>query len=178
MANTIMVNHDPNDKHDNDIVGNLTDMAKYLGSVATQLSVYSTELGTVKADLNEVKTDVANIRTDYGDRIKVLEEDEALKPYMVNNISKAVRIRVAELLDIRFDKRGGAAEGYERVYKRYYGKFCQRLHNDAKHEGIEAGNWRFTPRKHYQKLIEFINDWVPARGVEGLKSYYDSLEEA
>lgn len=163
---------------DGDLGGNLASMAKYLGSVATQLSVYSTELGAVKADLNEVKANVADIRSDFGDRIKVLEEDEALKPYMVNSVKLAVRFRVAELLGIKFDRRGGAAEGYEHDYKRYYGRFCGRLHNDAKQEGIEASNWRFTPRKNYRKLIEFINDWVPARGVDGLKSYYDALESA
>lgn len=163
---------------DSDLGGNLASMAKYLGSVATQLSVYSTELGTVKADLNEVKAKVDNISSDYGDRIKVLEEDEALKPYMVNNVRLAVRTRVAELLGIKFDKRGGAADGCKHDYKHYYGKFCGRLHNDAKHEGIEASNWRFTPRKNYRKLIEFISDWVPARGVDGLKSYYDDMESA
>lgn len=162
----------------NELGNNLSAMAKYLSGVASQLSYFSTEVGAVKSEINEVKVDVANIRTDFGDRIKVLEEDEALKPYMVNNVKRAVHIRIGELLGIKFDKRGGAAEGYERDYKRYYGKFCGRLHNDAKSEGIEASNWRYTPRKNYQKLIDFINDWIPARGVEGLKRYYDELEAA
>lgn len=31
---------------------------------------------------------------------------------------------------------------------------------------------------NYQKLMDYINEWVPMRGVEGLKSYYDGLEAA
>ena len=156
----------------------LSDMAKFLSSMATQLSFYSTELGDIKSDVNAVKVEVTNLRTEYGDRIKVLEEDEGLKPYMINNVEDAVRNRISELLEITWDKRGGVIDECAEVYGRYYSKFCGRLHNDAKRERIEASSWKFTQRKNYQKLINFIADWVPARGVEGLKRYFDTLASA
>lgn len=84
-----------------------------------------------------------------------------------------MRIRVSDLLEIEFDSRGGVTDESRDVYDRYYGKFCGRLHNDAKHAGIEASNWRFTPRKFYPQLMKFAPDWSPARGVEGLKEYFD-----
>ncbi len=162
----------------NDLGSNLSDMAKYLEGMAGQLGFFSTQVGNVNARVDGIEVKVDEYHTDHEDRIRVLEEDEGLKPYMINAVNTAVHIRVASLLEIEFDKRGRVAEGYEHDYTHYYGKFRGKLHNDAKREGIEASEWKFTPRRNYNKLIDFISDWVPACGVEGLKRYYDRLETA
>lgn len=142
-----------------------------VNNISEQMGIILKTVGNLKNDVTEVKT----IVSDLSDRVVVLEEDEALKPYQVYNVKKAVRLKVAELLKIKFDKRGGATDDTIGIYRRYYGKFCGRLHNDAKCAGIEETAWRFTPRKNYQKLIEFIANWTPARGVDGLKKYFDDL---
>lgn len=162
--------------HDGDPMKALQLAAMNINGLSQQMGLVVARMDAQDKRIAKVKAKVDNISSDYGDRIKVLEEDEALKPYMQSNVLVAVRTRVAELLGIKFDKRGGAAEGYEHDYKHYFNKFCGRLHNDAKHAGIEASSWRNTPRKNYRKLIEFISEWIPARGVDGLKSYYDALE--
>lgn len=156
--------------------GDLIDIVRL---TALNVNGISEQMGVVVKTINTLRSDVAEVKSavnDLNDRVIVLEEDEALKPYQVYNVKKAVRVRVAELLKVKFDKRGGATDDTIGVYHRYYGKFCGRLHNDAKCAGIEETAWRFTPRKNYQKLIEFIADWTPARGVKGLMAYYDALE--
>ncbi len=150
-------------------------------STAMSVNAQSKQMGLILGSVEGLKQDVIEVKSvmnDINDRVTVLEEDEALKPYQVYSVKKAVRTRVAELLKIKFDKRGGATDETMGVYKRYYGRFCGRLHNDAKCAGIEEASWRFTPRKNYQKLIDFIADWTPARGVDGLKTYFDNLTKA
>jgi len=143
-----------------------------INSQNEQMGILNKTVGHLKSDLVEVKGDVKDI----SERVRVIEEDEALKPYQQYNVSQAVRIRVSSLLKIEFDEHGGVTDESMDAYNRYYSKFCGRLHNDAKHAGIEASNWRFTPRKSYQQLIEFISEWIPSRGVDGLKNYFDKLE--
>lgn len=157
--------------------GDLMDIVRL---TALNVNGISEQMGVVVKAVNNLSTDVAEVKStmsDINDRVTTLEEDEALKPYQVHNVKKAIRIRVAGLLKVKFDRRGGATDDTLGVYKRYYSRFCGRLHNDAKAAGIEGSAWQYTPRKNYQKLIEFIADWTPARGVDGLKSYFDALDE-
>lgn len=142
-----------------------------VNGISEQMGIILKTVGNLKSEVSDVKAIVNGLN----DRVIVLEEDEALKPYQVFNVKKAVRTRVADLLKVKFDKRGGATDDTIGIYRRYYGKFCGRLHNDAKCAGIEGTAWKYTPRKNYQKLIEFVANWTPARGVDGLKKYFDDL---
>ena len=164
----------------NEIV-DINKLLKITQNTAMSVNAQSKQMGLILGTMEGLKQDVIEVKSvmnDINDRVTVLEEDEALKPYQVYSVKKAVRTRVAELLKIKFDRRGGATDETMGVYKRYYGRFCGRLHNDAKCAGIEEASWRFTPRKNYQKLIDFIADWTPARGVDGLKTYFDNLSKA
>ena len=158
--------------------GDLMDIVRLtalnVNGISEQMGVIVKTVSNFKSDLVEVKGDVKDI----GERVRVIEEDEPLKAYQQYNYSQAVRIRVTDLLEIEFDERGGVIEESMETYTRYYSKFCGRLHLDAKHAGIEASNWRFTPRKNYPQLMQFAPNWCPSRGVEGLKEYYDKLEKS
>lgn len=172
------VDNDPEDASlvnipNDDIGGELSDMARNMGFIAQSLGKYAKILGNVQSDVAETKADVKSIN----ERVRVIEEDEALREYQVDNIRRAVRIKISEMLGITWAKGGGVTDECIWVYKRYYGKFCQRLHNDAKHAHVEGRKYQYTPRKNYKKLIEFIHDWEPARGVEGLKDYIDKCIE-
>ena len=145
-----------------------------VNGISEQMGVIVKTVSNLKSDLVEVKGDVKDI----GERVRVIEDDEPLKEYQQYNYAQAVRIRVSDLLGIEFDSRGGVTDESRDIYDRYYGKFCGRLHNDAKHAGIEAHKWQFTPRKFYPQLMKFAPDWSPARGVEGLKEYFDKSKKS
>lgn len=112
---------------------------------------------------------------DMNGRIQHLEDDQFVDLIKADNIKHSAQSRVAELLEIEFDERGGVTDESMYVYHKYFSKFVGRLHVDARHAGLEGPRIYATPRKNYQALLNFINDWQPKRGVNGLKDYYDKL---
>lgn len=180
MANAMITFPDP-DMNDSDEKFNPQDigssmhmMSRYMGKMARYFASMNSSMDDMKGDVASVKGDVKSLN----ERVIVIEQDEALKEYQADNIRDAVRMRVSELLGIKWIKEGGVSDECMSDYVRYYGKFCGCLHNDAKKARLEARRYQYTPRKNYKELIEFIHDWVPMRGVDGLKEYYDNLEKA
>lgn len=146
---------------------NINGLSQQMGLINKQVTAIKDEVSEIRAELVDTKADVRGLKDDqFVDLIKA------------DNIKKSAQSRVAELLEIKFDERGGVTEESQYDYTHYFSKFCGRIHVDARHAGLEGPRIYATPRKTYQALIDFINDWVPLRGVEGLKSYYDGLSEA
>lgn len=141
----------------------------------------SQQMGLMNKAVTAIRDDVTSLRAEMTDAkadIRGLKDDQFVDLIKADNIKKSAQNRVAELLEIEFSEQGGVTDKSDYNYVRYYGKFIQRLHIDARNAGLEGPRIYATPRKTYQALIDFINEWVPKRGVEGLKSYYDGLEAA
>lgn len=128
------------------------------------------KIDKVETTVGKVATTVEGILTD----VDSLKNDQFVEPWQDANIQRAARIRVSSLLKLKWEK-GGVVEECAHDYKAYFGKFLRCLHNDAKKMGLEGRKIHQTQRKNYQKLIEFIGEWVPVRGVDGQKEYYDML---
>lgn len=173
MANTIMINPDPND--------NANDPMELMQLAAMNINGLSQQMGLMNKTVVAIKDDVADLRAEMVDAkadIRGLKDDQFVDLIKADNIKKSAQSRVAELLGIEFEERGGVTENSRYDYTHYYSKFIGRLHCDARNAGLEGPRIYATPRKTYQQLIDFINEWVPMRGVEGLKSYYDGLAAA
>ena len=148
---------------------------------AMNINGLSQQMGLVNKAIISIKDDVSELRADMVDakaEIRGLKDDQFVDLIKADNIKKSAQSRVAELLGIKFDERGGVTDESRYVYTNYYAKFIGRLHVDARNAGLEGPRIYATPRKNYQALIDFINEWVPLRGVEGLKAYYDGLADA
>lgn len=139
------------------------------------------QIGVINKTVQAMDARLGNVElqsSDTADRVTHLEEDQFVDLIKADNIKISAQNRVAELLGIEFDERGGATDESRYDYTHYFSKFCGRIHVDARHAGLEGPRIYATPRKNYQALLDFFNEWVPKRGVDGLKSYYDGLEAA
>lgn len=145
-----------------------------INGLSQQMGVISKAVTAIKDDVSELRSEMADAKAD----IVGLKDDQFVDLIKADNIKKSAQSRVAELLGIEFDERGGVTDKSRYNYTHYYSKFVGRLHHDARNAGLEGPRIYATPRKNYSKLMDFINEWLPMRGVEGLKSYYDGLEAA
>lgn len=169
MQSTELIPHESNDP------------MELMQLAAMNINGLSQQMGLVNKAIISIKDDVSELRADMVDakaEIRGLKDDQFVDLIKADNIKRAAQSRVAELLGIKFDERGGVTEESRYDYTHYYSKFIGRLHVDARNAGLEGPRIYATPRKNYQALIDFINEWVPLRGVEGLKSYYDGLADA
>ena len=158
-----------------------SDPMELMQLAAMNINGLSQQMGLVNKAIISIKDDVSELRADMVDakaEIRGLKDDQFVDLIKADNIKKSAQSRVAELLGIKFDERGGVTEESRYDYVHYYAKFIGRLHVDARNAGLEGPRIYATPRKNYQALIDFINEWVPLRGVEGLKAYYDGLADA
>ena len=169
MANTIMINPDPNA---NDPMELMRLAAMNINGLSQQMGLMNKAVTAIKDDVSELRSEMVDVKAD----VRGLKDDQFVDLINADNIKLAAQSRVAELLDIVFEERGGVTEESMFNYRNYYSKFIGRLHVDARHAGLEGPRIYATPRKNYQALMDFINEWVPLRGVEGLMSYYDGLE--
>ena len=173
MSSTIMINPDPNDNN-NDPMELMQLAAMNINGLSQQMGLMNKAVIAVKDDVSKLRAEMVDVRAD----VAGLKDDQFVDLIKADNIKKSAQSRVAELLGIEFDERGGVTDESRYDYTHYYSKFVGRLHVDARHAGLEGPRIYATPRKTYQALIDFINEWVPLRGVDGLKSYYDGLVAA
>jgi hypothetical protein len=166
-----------------DFGGQLSAMIDGIQVLTNLVNSQNQQIGVINKTVQAMDARLVNVEvqgSNNSDRITHLEEDQFVDLIKADNIRFSAQSRVAELLHIELDERGGitdeAKDGYD--YTHYFSKFCGRIHTDARHAGLEGPRIYATPRKNYQALLNFINEWVPRRGVEGLKSYYDGLEAA
>lgn len=159
----------------------ITKMVDGIQILMNGINSQSEQIGVISHAVRDLKSDVGDMRSKMGDmdgRLEHLEDDQFVDLIKADNIRLSAQRKVAELLDIEFEDRGGVTEESMHDYKKYFGKFVGRLHVDARHAGLEGPRIYATPRKNYKALLDFIEQWSPARGVKGQKAYYDKLESA
>lgn len=159
----------------------ISTMVEGIQALTNLVNSQNQAIGVINKTVQSLDARLGNVENQgesNANRIAHLEEDQFVDLTKADNIKHSAQDRVAELLEIEFDEHGGVTDESKYTYTRYFGKFCARLHVDARHAGLEGPRIYATQRKNYQALINFINEWVPKRGVEGLKSYYDGLEAA
>lgn len=165
----------------NKLDGQITTMVEGIQALTNLVNSQNQAIGVINQTVQSLDARLGNVESQgesNANRIAHLEEDQFVDLICADNIRISAQNKVAQILNIEFDERGGVTEESMYVYKKYFGKFVGRLHVDARHAGLEGPRIYATPRKNYEALINYINEWVPKRGVDGLKSYYDGLEVA
>lgn len=145
-----------------------------VNGLSQQMGIVNKTVIALKDGMSEMRSEMTDIKAD----VRGLKDDQFVDLIKADNIKLSAQSRVAELLGIEWSEHGGVTKESQYDYTHYYAKFIGRLHVDARHAGLEGPRIYATPRKNYQALIDFINTWVPLRGVDGLKAYYDELVEA
>ena len=137
----------------------------------------------MKADMDNVKTEVNELRTDTGERLKNLEENEALTQNQASVIDQELTHHTSKLLGITWTKRGMVAEECIVAKQRYYGRLRARTISAFKRSlgYSNTFSWIYLPRKHFEDIVDFIRHYEPIGGVEDFKESVDrelaALEE-
>lgn len=176
------MSNDNREHDDNSIVpfSDSTDLSKTMRGIGKVLIEVSNKLETMETSQKKTETTMTGVVDTVNDLVTDVDDlknNQFVEPWQDANINKAARIRVSNLLEIRWVN-GGVVDECMHDYKVYFGKFLRALHGDMKKIGLEGRKIHQTQRKDYPRLIEEIGKWVPVRGVEGQKEYYDSLAKA
>ena len=158
-----------------DIKGMLQSAAFSIANLGSQMGVVTSAISQIQADHREL---VATVQ-DNTDKIARLENDGYITESQLRNLDNSGRSRVSELLSIQRDEYGNDLTD-ESAYcsVAYFGKFMARLWNDGVKAGVIGKPHRTTTRGNYTAALDFIDKWVPERGVDGYKSHLDLLAAA
>ena len=111
-------------------------------------------------------------------RMTAFEDNERLTKTQQRCIRSAVNNRSRILLGIELDDNGRPVGSSIKKDKLYRGAFSRACYCDAKRSGIMAATYDETPKKDYDKCMEFIEAWIPRGGVYSYIEYLDRRRSA
>lgn len=141
-----------------------------LGQTVMSLGVIQNDLKTIFDETKKLRSDVNELKTnesDHYEEFKALKtkvnDETCLNAVEFNNVQETKKMRCADLLkeSNRFD---------------LYGLFTKQCLVEARAHANYLG--RYTMKKDYQNLLEWIGSWIPARGgVTGYIIHLDTLHD-
>lgn len=140
---------------------NIQSVSDQMGIVATEVKGLKTQQLRISEQMNELSDRMQG----YEDRIRVSRAE-------AQTIRRAIHARVVDLLGIEFQD-GCVADWCIADDKKYRGGFISRCYHDAREYSHLGTPYYETYRKDYIDVLEYINTWVPMRGVTGYKEYLD-----
>ncbi len=112
-------------------------------------------------------TSVQDKLNGHEDRIEQLELNEEIKTTQVFNIRTAAKTRVFNIL------------GEDVLdYQKYFRYFISRLYSDAKKYAGLGSTISTTRKCDYQKVIDYIEAWIPKKGCVEFKREIDEKAAA
>lgn len=134
----------------------------------------SEQMGIVVDKVNILEGKVIGLEQDF----QTFKDNEKINRSQGKNISRAVRGRVNTILKIRFDG-GRVADDSIETDQKYRGGFIARCYTDAKSAGVMAECYWETPKRDYDRCLEYIEAWVPQvdGGTAKYKEYLDIRRE-
>lgn len=150
----------------NSKVNNNYDMQTFMnivGQNAMTTTQISQQLGIVANSINDVKSDINTLKGDMT-QLKLNEEITTTQQETINELA---RKRVCYILNYNNDD----------IY-RYMRIFIQRLYADTRsHAGLGSKVSR-TKKGDYQRVIDYIEAWIPKCGCAELKLEADKRAES
>lgn len=160
---------------------------KNLSQIQKDVAEYSwldlvTLVSNLSAKVSELTTEITLLKASHitsanntTQRIQELEELQPITRSQASAIRKAIRKRVNELIMYMPDDEK-ALIGFMELYR---GAFISRLYYDAKNAGIMPDSYLNTPRRDFDRAMEFIEYWYPEveGGVQGYMDYLDTLHD-
>ena len=133
------------------------------GQTAMNINNMSRQLGVVASAVDTIRTDVDGLTC----RINILEQKEEVTTEQAATINRAIRKRVIDILgNNEFD-----LEKYRRI-------FHSRLYSDARKSAGLGNTYHATKKENYQRVIDFVEAWIPSCGCAELKRKADIKAEA
>ena len=155
-------------------VGELTGLSKQLMYSTNQLAESTKAIYIKLAEndekLNLVTTAISSIQdkmNHQSNRLDQLELNEEIKSEQEIIIRNTAKKRVFEIIgDNILD------------YQKYFKTFISKLYTDARKEAGLGSRIATTRKGDYQRVINYIEAWVPKKGCSGLKEEVDNKAAA
>ena len=109
----------------------------------------------------EIQADVQGVKG----RVIELEENQSIKPGDYGYISRRIHQRVAEV-----------ARGYGKITQKQRGELYKDINGGIK-KVTGVGSRTQLRDKHYQTVVDFINDWEPSTATKTIVRQINFLEE-
>ena len=133
------------------------------GQTAMNINNMSRQLGIVASAVDNIRTDVDGLTG----RMDRLEQKEEITTEQAATINRAVRKRVGEILG-----------NNEEDLVKYRRIFSARLYGDARKCAGLGNTYPATKKENFQRVIDYIEAWIPSCGCVELKKKADSQAEA
>ena len=109
----------------------------------------------------EIQEEVEEVK----ERVTELEENQSIKPGDYGYISRRIHQRVAEV-----------ARGYGKITQKQRGELYKDINGGIK-KVTGVGSRTQLRDKHYQTVVDFINDWEPSTATKTIVRQINFLEE-
>jgi len=134
-----------------------------VGQSAMNLNNMGKQLGIVANAVNDIRSDVEGL----SGRMDILEQKEEITTEQAATINRAVRKRVGDIL--------GNNEDDLAKYRRI---FSASLYGDARKYAGLGNTYPVTKKENIQRVIDYIEAWIPSCGCTELKKKADIKAEA
>ena len=151
------------------------DMVEMMKMATLNISSLGEQVGVIKTSVTKLRGDVDCLKED----LQGVKDDMRITRSQSKQIRRAVIGRVNNVLGIEFEG-GKVKDGDIPCDVKYRQGFIARCYTDAKRAGVLAECYSDTPRRDYDKALEYIEAWVPEvdGGTSEYKRYLDLRAEA
>ena len=157
MNNTYMPTTENNSNYDMQQILNIT------GQTAMNIQAMSKQMGIVTTAINSLTDDVSIIKTDI-DQLKLNEEVTTTQAEVIIEVATK---RTVQIL---------GEDALER--QKYFRIFIKKLYSDARHYAGLGNKIARTKKGDFQRVIDYIESWVPSCGFAALRTKADKNAEA
>ena len=150
MTNEIMANENTN--------FGLQTIVNLIGSNALTTNQLSKQMGVVITNIDELRSDMNGVKND----IEELKYNTEVTSEQAKKINSLARKRVFEIL---------GEDGCE--IAKYYRTFIMRCYHDCRNEAGLGHCISATKKGDYQRVLNYIDAWIPKSGIAHLKNEID-----
>lgn len=133
-----------------------------MGQNAMTVHSMNQQLGIVATKVSGIENEVNGMK----DEIYQLKNNEEITTEQANSILITARKRVCTILDS------------DEEQAKYYNVFIRRLWSDAKVNAGCGSTYHSTKKCNYQRVLDYMEAWIPACGISELKRKTDEKAKA
>lgn len=144
------------------VIGQVTEITKTTAdstaAIVADLQNTKSILGGIANQVKAMNDTVVNL----DDRMQTIEFSEEITTEQNENISTAIKRRMFEIL---------GNDAYD--IQRYYRIFVMRLYKDSRKNAGMGSKVSRTRKRDYQRVLDYVEAWVPTGGCANLKAEAD-----
>lgn len=160
----------------NDLMDVVRQTAFNVSGISEQMGVVVSKINAMDVKQRQMEERLASGLEQVNTRMQSYEDRIRLTRPQARNVQASIHARVKELLNIRYED-GVVAEECLYADKYYRPGFLSRLYADARRDSRLGTPYSETYQKDLEEVLDYINRWLPPRGIEGYKRYLDARRE-